>query len=131
MTTNSQTKLRVSVYEDSSFVVLANVKGSDGDSVAQADVSTIVVSGGDLSGATPNTATYTASLTVSDVVFNAMQTDSRWSVDSVGYNFAHTVPSTFAATGGHVYWLEYKFTATDSTVFVLPVEVSCIPVRAS
>lgn len=58
------------------------------------------------------------SITVSDVIFDTVQTDgAAWSLDdnALGYNFKATLAPTYFPTGGHVYRVEFYFTLSGGT----------------
>jgi len=67
----------------------------------------------------PATETYTATLTISSVVFDSLQTDATWvpGVDSIGYNFMADIPATAFPDGDNKYRAEVKGTATGGTIF--------------
>lgn len=77
----------------------------------------------DEDGADPTTAIYTASpnlavATPGGVLYDALQTDGYWTLDSTGYNFRHWIlPTLFVREGGHVYRAEYTFNPDSSNVF--------------
>lgn len=70
-------------------------------------------------------------LTVSDVILNALSTGSIWTVDSTGFNFIDTVPPSAFPTGDAEYRIEYKFTLTGGEVFWLLVSGTALPVLTS
>lgn len=124
--------------EDGSATCLGRLTARDATGVQQpsgrkllkqADTSTVSVAVFDLQSSTPDTVTYSASLTVSAVIFDTLQTD--WDVDSVGYNFKHTIPTTAFPTGGHVHRAEYKITTTGGTVMWARYEGPAVPVSTS
>ena len=108
---------KANVWEDSDCVCMARVVGIDADEITQADVSSITLKVFDEDAADPDAAVSTASLTVSAVVFNTLQTDARWQVDTTGYNFRYTIPAAALATGDHTYTVEFVFTMADTTKF--------------
>ena len=109
------------VKEDSTFAVLARVH-VDGAIWAQADVSAIIWSAWDKTDSA-NPVINGASLTVADVVFDALQTDGRWTLDATGYNFLHTVAASVFTTPA-TYRIEYKVTlAGGAVVFLGPFEI--------
>jgi len=119
--------------EDSDIQVMARIVGYAGTYITQALTSSIVYSTFDLSSATPTTAIVdSTSLTVSAVVFDALQRDERWTVDDIGYNFrVHTLAATIPATGDHMYRIEFKFTDSSSDVFFGVVQVYAEPISTS
>ena len=93
------------------FVLARILAPDDGDRILQADLSAIVWSLFELDGELSVAIVDGATLTIADVIFDTLQTDSRWTKDSTGYNFKHQIPSANLATGGHTFRAEYKFTA--------------------
>ena len=123
--------IRQTIWEDASVALMARITGADGTAIAQADVSTITYAVYDTHSTTKNTATTSGSVVVADDVFDTLQTDSRWSVDSTGYNFRHDIAATVFTVGGHVYEVEYKFTAATAEVYWVVFELDVKPVRTS
>lgn len=103
------------VMEDGGAQTMARVLANDATNAQQADISSITYKVFDIDNS--NTETATGTLTVSDVIFDTLQTDARWSVDTTGYNFRHEVPATAFPTGGNRYQIEYKCTPASGQVF--------------
>jgi hypothetical protein len=102
------------VWEDNSFSLMGRYT-NDGTNIVQADISSIAYKLFDK--AAPTVLITSDTLTVSTVVFDTLQTDSRWDVDTIGYNFRWDVPSTLLTAGGTNYRVELKFTATSGGIF--------------
>jgi len=106
------------VYKNGTATLMARIVEDDATRIVQADVSTIVYSVYLLDSSDPDTQTVQTghdgvSLTVANVIFDTLQTDDRWTEDSTGYNFRHTVDvSSNAAfgTAGRTYRVEYTLT---------------------
>lgn len=117
--------------EDGSAVVMMRLVGKDGTGTAitgegkpfkQADISTITYGVYDITGAAAVVAAGT-SITVSAVIFDTLQTDSFWTVDSTnGYNFLHTIAASSFPTGNSEYAVEYTFTLTGGTAFKIQLK---------
>ena len=108
---------------------MARIQGVDAANIVQADISSIAYSIFDL--ADPTSATDTGSLTVASVVFDALQTDARWSEDETGYNFRWDVPASIPATGTKRYRFEIAFTPGSGEVFHALFESSTIALHRS
>ena len=104
------------VLEDSTFSIMARVH-ANGSNLLQADVSSITYS----IFYTDSTVAHTTStaLTVSSVIYDTLQTDSRWTVDGTGYNFRHDVAASVLTDPTRVYQFEYLFTLADASAFFL------------
>ena len=122
---------KANVWEDSDCVCMARVVGIDADEITQADVSSIALKVFDEDAADPDTAVSEASLTVSAVVFDTLQTDARWQVDTTGYNFRYTIPAAALATGDHTYTVEFVFTMADTTKFPVVFSLYAQALRSS
>jgi len=111
------------IWEDSGLVCMARVIGEDAENLVQADVSSIDCTVTHL----PTGAFTEPDVTVSSAVFNTLQTDSRWTVDSTGYNFRFTVPAASFAKAGKAR-VEFKFTPASGQPFhvVFDVQVSAL-----
>lgn len=101
-------------------VVMARVFLPTGIAIDTASLSAIKVKAKYRSGS----ATLDATLTVSAVVFNALQDGSahvRWTKDDTGYNFAYEIPASAFTTTGAIR-VEFLFTPTSGQAFSLLFE---------
>lgn len=111
-----------SVWQASSNVILCRVLGIDGEPLPPSAVSTIVLKVFDVLDATTVVSGPT-SLTVADVLLTSLQTDSRWTKDDRGYNFAHRVLPAQIPNAGKVYRFRFKLTLADGGVVYLNPEI--------
>lgn len=102
-------------WEDQDITCMSRVL-LDGSYITQATVSAITrkVYNYD-SGALVNS----SAVTVNSTVFDALQTDGRWTKDPTGYNFRDTVPGSLLVDGDTNYQIEYTFTGSGSQKFVI------------
>ena len=108
--------------------------GEDATAINQATISTATYSVFLLDDDDPDSRTVVvghdgASLTVSAIIFNTLQTDARWTVDSTGYNFRHTidVSSNDAFTiAGRNYLAEYRLVPASGQVIIVRFRLNCI-----
>jgi len=104
----------------------------EGNCAKQADLSSITLKVFDIS-IDPPTEILSATLTISSVIFDSLQTDATWVpvVDSTGYNFRYIVPTTAFPTGDHKYRVEVKFTTTGGYVWTDRYEGGAVGVFTS
>lgn len=122
------------VFRNGSAVLMARVVNASGQYLNQASVSSIEYSiyeltTNDPSGLSVVTGHDAVSLTVSDVVFDSLQTDDTWTVDSDGYNFRHEIDvSTNEAfpNAGKVYQVRYELTPVTGQKTIFRFQLRCI-----
>jgi|TARA_Y100000310_G_scaffold89033_1_gene86157 hypothetical protein len=105
------------VWEGTTPKLMARVVGAAATNITQASVdsiSKIVVLNRDGS-----TVVAADDITVSEVVYNTLQTDATWTKDETGYNFAHALAITDIPDGDDVYVIQYQLTDTASKVSVV------------
>lgn len=107
---------------------MARIQGADTSYITQATTSAITVAVFKNANAV---ATYTASLTVADVVYDSLQTDARWSKDSTGYNWRFPVVASVFDAGDATYRLEFKFTPTTGSQYWVIYEIDTVEVFTS
>jgi len=122
---------RAVIWEDGGATFLARIVGADGADITQASITSGSYKVYDLDSSTSTTAVATGSITVNTNVYNELQTDDRWTEDSTGYNFAHTIAATVFTTGDHRYRTEYLFDPASGEDFWLVYEVYAQPVMTS
>ena len=125
----SATVTKATAYEDSGAACMARVRDSAGNLIAQGTISTVHYAV--YNKRTGASVVASTSLTVSSVVFNSLQTDSRWTVDSTGYNFRHNVAASTLSAGDTIYRIEYKFTPTSGEVFHVVFEIHTLNLLGS
>ena len=116
------------IYEDTGATCMARIVGADATAITQATTSAITLA---VFKNANTSATYTASLTVADVVFNALQTDGRWTKDSSGYNFRFSAIASIFASGDATFRLEFKFTPTSGSQYFVIYEIDTVEVFTS
>jgi len=107
------------VFKRGTATLMARVRGNDAGNITRDDVASIAYSiyrldEDDVDSRAAVENHDAVDVTVADVIFDALQTDDdRWTVDSTGYNFRHTIPISsyvaFAVAGVH-YLVEYTLT---------------------
>ncbi|QNN24348.1 hypothetical protein HED60_19410 [Planctomycetales bacterium ZRK34] len=117
------------VFENSAVITLARIRKNTGDNAQQSDISSITCNIYDISDT--SAAQSTPSVTVSSVIYDTLQTDSRWTADSTGYNFAHEIPAWALWKGDTTYRIEYLFTPASGEAFYAAYEVSTIQIFSS
>jgi hypothetical protein len=114
-------------FKNGSVTLLARIVGADGENVLPADINTVKYTVYLLDDQNPDSrsavAGHTAApLAVTDVVFNTLQTDPIWTVDTTGYNFRHVLDvSAHPAftVAGRRYLVEYQLIpAVGQTILV-------------
>jgi hypothetical protein len=101
------------VNEDSSFSVMGRVVVA-GTLWTQSSVSAITYKVFNAASVEISNGT----LSVSSVVFDTLQTDGRWGVDSVGYNFRHDNDHQVLTDAGR-FRIEYEVTMLAGNKFLL------------
>jgi hypothetical protein len=95
------------IWEDSVAYVMARVVGEDGSNITQASINAIAC---EVLKKDDGTTVATPSITVSDVVFDTLQTDGRWTEDATGYNFRHALVVASFPDPDTTYRVQYVFT---------------------
>jgi len=104
------------VWEDGGATLMARILDNDGSAAQQGDISSISRDVWDLDTSTTS-AVDTSAVAVATSIYDTLQTDSRWTEDSTGYNFLDTVAAALLANGNHRYRVEYKFTPASGQVY--------------
>lgn len=138
------------VFEGGSFVLLARILGADGEPVTQASLTDIDYEvwsipvpleeqRGDwttkfVDVSVPAKEVAETAMTVASVIFDTLQTDDRWTVDTTGYNFAFEAPAaTLPASDLEDYpqipWynVSVKFTPATGGVFFAQFNLQAVP----
>lgn len=101
---------RVQIFRDLPVTILAQVQSlATGQLLVAADVASITYNVYDLEAEDPNAAIASSSVTVATAL-HALKLDNRWSIDTDGFNFDHTVPAGVFTVAGRSYSLQYLFT---------------------
>ncbi len=120
--------------KNGSATLLARIVGADGANIVRADIDSIAYSihlldDQDADSRTAVTGHTDVSLTVANVVFDSLQTDSLWTADSLGYNFLHVLDvsaNDAFAIAGRRYLVEYRFTPTVGQVILARFRINVI-----
>lgn len=122
------------VLKGGTATCMARVIGEDGQHISRTTISAVAYSIFTLDEHDPDGRTVVdghdgVELVVADVVYNSLQTDSRWTADETGYNFAHTmdVSEDIAfAVAGRNYLVEYILAPASGQIIVVRFRLHCI-----
>jgi len=113
-------------FKNGSVTAIARVTGANAAPIVVADISAVRYSlfllGDDPDSRQPVAGHVDVLLSPAAVLFDSLQLDPLWTVDSLGYNFRHTLDvntHNAFAIGGRTYLLEYRLTpATGQPIIV-------------
>jgi hypothetical protein len=120
---------RAIVFEDGAATCMARIRGADGALITIVSISTITCKVFNLR--VGGAATATPTVTVATAVFDALQTDPRWTKDATGYNYRHVIAASILSGPNQVYRIEYLFTPASGEPFFVLYEITTIPVFTS
>ena len=115
------------IWEDGDVTEMAHVQ-ANGVDVTQAVVSTIARKVYNVS---TDTLISSTTLTVPSAVFDSLQTDGRWTLDSDGYNFRDRVPAVNFPEPKQTYRVEYQFTGSAAEKYWLVYEHDTLNIRST
>ena len=121
-------------FKNGTITLMARVVGADDAAITQADISSIVYSIYTLDQNCPDSQEVvdghdSEGLLVASTIYDTLQTDSRWTVDSTGYNFLHEidVSSDEAFTvRGDEYLVDFSLTPASGQVIDVQYKVTCV-----
>lgn len=122
------------VFQNATATFLARVEDSVGSQIGQADVGSVEYTISEVAldvGASQSSVVghERVALAKADVIFNTLQTDASWTVDSIGYNFRHEIDvSQYEAflDVGKTYQVRYQITPVTGQKIVFRFQVRCI-----
>ena len=114
------------IFEGNDATCLARIQGTDAAELTQAALTSIAYSVYDR--AAPTTSVASGAVVIATSVFDTLQTDARWTADSTGYNFRHTLAGSTFPTGGRTYMVQYKFTETGGSIAYLQFSIKTLEI---
>ncbi len=121
-------------FRNGSATLMARVVGSNGAAVTRTDIasarySVYLLDDQDADGRQAVAGHDNVSLTVANVIFNGLQTDALWTVDSIGYNFRHVVDvsaNQAFTVAGRRFLVEFELTPGAGQVILVRFRVDVI-----
>ncbi len=113
------------VWEKGSVRVMARVEGDGGAAAKQSEITGILLK---ITRLPSLTVVVPPLLVVANVIFDTLLTDSRWTKDAIGYNFAHVIDgATYLTKADEIHRLEYTFDPSGAGEFDFPVPLDVMP----
>jgi hypothetical protein len=121
-------------FKNGSITLLARIVDGQGTNVVRASILTAKYTVYLLDDQNPDsraavTGHINVALAISDVIFNSLQTDAIWTVDTTGYNFRHvldvSVNQAFTVAGRR-YLIEYQLAPTVGQTIVVRFRINVI-----
>jgi len=108
---------------------MARITGNAATNIVQADITSISYTTHDLE--TGEKTVSAGTLTVATVVFDALQTDARWTKDTTGYNFRYDIPGSELPDGDRSYDFEIVFNPASGEDFAVVLTVDVVGLKGS
>ena len=120
------TPIKGVAIEDGGATLLARIVGNDAVNITQASISTITYDVYRQSDANNTDIQQNSPLTVASVIFDTLQVDAVWTVDSIGYNFSYAADALEIPTGKEVFVFQFKFTPGTGQPFFALYEIDTL-----
>ena len=124
----SSTPTLATIYEDTAITCMARIMGDDAERIEKDDVTSISLKTFLNYG---TTATNTIVPVVDTSIFDALQTDARWTKDSTGYNFRYQIDEVVFDTGDSTYRCEFKFSMNEQPDLFVIFSVDTVEVLST
>jgi hypothetical protein len=121
-------------FKNGSATLMARIVGVAGANIQRGDIAAVhytvfLLDDQDADARTAISGHADALLAVASVVFDSLQTDPVWTIDTVGYNFRHVLDVSAHqafAVAGRRYLVEYRLTPTAGQVIVVRFRINVI-----
>jgi hypothetical protein len=113
------------ISEGNPATILARIQDQFGVPISQSQVTSISVAVWNVE---TSTLIATTTPSVSSCVFDSFQTDGRWSIDAIGYNFAANIDGTSFNVGDNVFQIQATITPITGDPYVITARVQTRPV---
>lgn len=110
--------------EDGGATLLARIVGNDAVNITQGSLTSITYQVF-ATGTTVDIAK-NSSLSKTTVIFDTLQTDAVWTIDTTGYNFKYAADVLEFPSGNTVYIFEIKFTPGTGQPFYVLYEINTL-----
>jgi len=122
------------VFQDSSAILMARVVDSGAQTINRTSVASLLYSVYELDKSDPESLLPVMGhenvlLTVDEVIYDALQNDSFWTIDATGYNFRHEIDvaaNEAFPKAGAVYQIRYELTPVLGQKIVFRFQLRCI-----
>ena len=123
-----------SAFKNGSVTLMARIVGAAGANILRSDIAAVrytvfLLDDQDPDERTTITGHDDVALTVASVLFDLLQTDPMWTVDTIGYNFRHVLDVSAHqafAIAGRRYLIEHRLTPTSGQVIVVRFRINVI-----
>lgn len=105
------------IWQGMPVALMARLRNPAGVYVTQASLSSIGYTIFDLGSSTPATPTASGTLTIASTIFDALQLDARWTIDSIGYNWLWLAPGALFPNQATEYRVKILLTSTDGNQY--------------
>jgi hypothetical protein len=121
-------------FKNGSVTLLARIVGAQDENVLQANINSVHYTVYLLDDQNPDSRSAVAEhadvpLVVSEIIFDTLQTDPTWTVDTTGYNFRHVLDVSAHqafAVAGRRYLVEYRLTPAVGQIILVRFRINVI-----
>ena len=126
--------IHATVFRNATALFMARVENASGTAITQLSTASVRYSVYELDADNSNSLVAVSGhdnvvLTVSDVVFDSLQTGGAWTVDTTGYNFRHELDvsqNEAFLKAGQLYQVRYELTPVLGQKIIFRFKVRCI-----